>query len=110
MRFADLEQKNYLTLLKRDSAKLTGGTKRMVKEGVSNGDVRVVGSYYDWKRFGFWQTDPVVFDDDYFKQGKAKKDWSLDPDIMAEKKFIEENSLTFIKPETSNLNWTPEKK
>ncbi len=110
LRYQDLQQNNYGTLLKRDPAKLTGGAKRMVKEGVSNGDVRKVGSYYDFKRYGFWQTDPIVFTDDYFKKGLKKKTgravWD-DPVIQEEKKVIEAGSRTYLTPETTNFNWIP---
>jgi len=109
LRFKDLEQQNYLTLLDRKEKELTGGAKRMVKKAVSNGDVRKVGSYYDWKRYGFWQTDPVVFDDAYFKGKKTKTDISNDPVILEEKKVIEAGSKTYIKPDTANLNWVPKK-
>lgn len=110
MRYLDLKENNYLTLLDRDEKKLTGGAKRMVKEGISRGDIRKVGSYYDWRRYGFWQTDPVVFDDDYFRGKKKKKDWSKDPVIVEEKKEIEEGSKTYLKSETTNFNFVPKPK
>lgn len=110
LRYQDLQQQNYGALLKRDPAKLTGGAKRMVKKGISNGDVRKVGSYYDTKRYGFWQTDPIVFTDDYFKKGLKKKTgravWN-DPVIQEEKKVIEAGSRTFLTPENTNFNWIP---
>ncbi len=112
LRYKDLQEQNYGALLKRDPAKLTGGAKRMVKAGISNGDVRKVGSYYDTKRYGFWQTDPIVFTDDYFKKGLKKKTgqavWN-DPVIQEEKKVIEAGSRTYLKPETTNFNWVPKK-
>lgn len=111
-RFEDLRQRNYETLLSRNEAKLTGGAERMVKEGISNGDVRKVGSYYDTKRYGFWQTDPIVFTDEYFKKGLKTKTgrevWS-DPAVQEEKKAIEAGSRTYLKPETTNFNWVPKK-
>ncbi len=110
-RYADLLEKNYDTLLERDEAKLTGGAKRMVKEGISNGDVREVGSYYDTVRYGFWQTDPIVFDDDFFKKGLKKKTgkaiWVI-PVVQEEKKVIEAGSRTYLTPENTNFNWIPE--
>lgn len=110
LRYQDLQEQNYGTLLDRDSAKLTGGAKRMVKQGVSNGDVRKVGSYYDWNRYGFWQTDPIVFTDDYFKKGLMKKTgkaaWNS-PEVREEKKVIEAGSRTYLTPENTNFNWIP---
>lgn len=111
LRYQDLQQQNYGALLKRKGGMLTGGAKRMVKKGVSNGDVRKVGSYYDWKRYGFWQTDPIVFTDDYFKKGLKKKTgkaiWSGSV-IQEEKKVIEAGSRTYLTPETTNFNWIPQ--
>lgn len=111
LRYQDLLQNNFGDLLKRNPAKLTGGSKRMVKEGISNGDVRKVGSYYDRIRYGFWQTDSVVFTDDYFKKGLKKKTgkavWST-PVVQEEKKVIEEGSKTYLTPENTNFNWIPE--
>ena len=111
LRYQDLQEQNYGALLDRKAAMLTGGAKRMVKEGISNGDVRKVGSYYDQKRYGFWQTDPIVFSDDYFKNGQKTKTgqdaWS-DPVIQEEKKVIEAGSRTYLTPENTNFNWIPE--
>ncbi len=110
MRFMDLQQQNYETLLDRDPAKLTGGAKRMVKEGISNGDVRKVGSYYDAIRYGFWQTDPIVFTDDYFKKGLNKKtnEKAWDSKVVKEeKKVIEKGSRTYLTPGNTNFNWVP---
>ncbi|NOR11286.1 MAG: hypothetical protein GQ541_07335 [Desulfovibrionaceae bacterium] len=110
MRYQDLQEKNYGALLSRDTANLPGGAKRMVKEGISNGDVRKVGSYYDQTRYGFWQTDPVVFSDDYFKKGlkkKTGKDVWNEPVVREEKKVIEAGSRTYLTPENTNFNWIP---
>jgi hypothetical protein len=111
LRYQDLQEQYYGALLDRKAEMLTGGAKRMVKEGISNGDVRKVGSYYDQKRYGFWQTDPIVFTDDYFKNGQTTKTgqdaWS-DPVIQEEKKVIEAGSRTYLTPENTNFNWIPE--
>lgn len=110
LRYKDLQEQNFATLLDRDAAKLTGGAKRMVKEGVSNGDVRKVGTYYDANRYGFWQTDPIVFTDEYFKAGLKKKTgrdaWNS-PEVQEEKKVIEDGSRTYLTPENTNFNWVP---
>ncbi|MEN8200379.1 MAG: hypothetical protein ABFR63_09950, partial [Thermodesulfobacteriota bacterium] len=111
LRYQDLQNKNYGTLLDRQEAALTGGAKRMVKEGISNGDVRKVGSYYDAVRYGFWQTDPIVFTDDYFKKGLKTKTgqavWT-EAVVQEEKKVIEAGSRTYLTPENTNFNWIPE--
>lgn len=111
LRYQDLQNQNFGTLLDRKEAALTGGAKRMVKEGISNGDVRKVGSYYDAVRYGFWQTDPVVFTDDYFKKGQTKKTgqavWT-ESVVQEEKKIIEDGSRTYLTPENTNFNWIPE--
>lgn len=107
-----LQDRNFGTLLERKEENLTGGAKRMVKEGISLGDVRQVGSYYDTKRYGFWQTDPAVFSRDYVSKGQKRKTgrelWN-DPVIQEEKKHIEEGSRTYLKDETTNFNWVPKK-
>lgn len=111
MRYQALQAGNWGTLLQRKEASLTGGAKRMVKEGISNGDVRLVGSYYDTVRYGFWQTDPIVFTDDYFKKGQSKmtgrKVWEKDV-VKEEKKVIEAGSRTYLTDENTNFNWIPE--
>jgi len=110
-RYQDLQDQNFGTLLDRKEAALTGGAKRMVKEGISNGDVRKVGSYYDFNRYGFWQTDPIVFTDDYFKKGQKTKTGRAIWDsavIQEEKKVIEDGSRTYLTPENTNFNWIPE--
>ncbi|MBI4848222.1 MAG: hypothetical protein HY808_06535 [Nitrospirae bacterium] len=107
-RYLDLAGRNYLTI--QDRKGLTGGLKREVMPEVSLGDVREVGSYYDWKRYGFWQTDPAVFKDEYFMSADPKKmktDLSKDPNIAQEKKGIETQSLTF--GEEINPDWRPRK-
>ena len=104
-RYMDLVQQNYLSL--KDRKNLTGGANREIIPGTSNGDVREVGSYYDWKRYGFWQTDPAVFDDDYFTGKRKKSDFSNDPDILNEKKEIEKRSLTSTDGSGVNLDWRP---
>ncbi|HIP39873.1 MAG TPA: hypothetical protein EYG88_10930 [Desulfocapsa sulfexigens] len=110
LRYQDLQNRNFGTLLDRKAENLTGGAKRMVKKGISNGDVRKVGSYYDAVRYGFWQTDPIVFTDDYFKKGLKTKTgqavWKS-PVIQKEKKVIEAGSRTYLTPETTNFNWIP---
>ena len=111
MRYQDLQMQNYGALLDRKEANLPGGAKRMVKEGISNGDVRKVGSYYDHVRYGFWQTDPIVFTEEYFKKGQKKKTgqamWT-EPVVQEEKKVIEAGSRTYLTPENTNFNWIPE--
>ncbi len=111
LRYQDLQMANYGTLLNRKEASLTGGAKRMVKKGISNGDVRKVGSYYDQVRYGFWQTDPIVFTEDYFKNGTKKKTgqaiWK-EAVVQEEKKVIEAGSRTYLTPENTNFNWIPE--
>jgi len=107
-RYLDLAQNNYLTI--KDRGNLTGGLKREVLPGISLGDVREVGSYYDWKRYGFWQTDPAVFKDEYFTSPDPKKmktNFSKDSAVMNEQKGIEAGSLTFM--EEMNLDWRPKR-
>lgn len=107
LRYMDLASQNYLTL--KDRKNLTGGAVREVIPGTSYGDVREVGSYYDWKRAGFWQTDPAIFDDDFFTGKRKKTDLSGDPAIEAEKKAIAAGSLTPLDGPGVNLNWVPKK-
>ncbi len=107
-RYLDLVENNYLTI--KDRKNLTGGAKRAVIPRNSMGDVREVGSYYDWRRYGFWQTDPVVFADEFFTAPdpeKLKTDFSKDPAIIKEQKEIEERSLTF--GDEINRDWRPKK-
>ncbi len=108
--YLSLQEQNFGALMQREPAKLTGGAKRMVKEGISNGDVRKVGSYYDTVRYGFWQTDPIVFTDDYFKKGLKTKTgravWSI-PVVAEEKKVIEAGSKTYLTDKNTNFNWIP---
>ncbi len=109
MRYIDLTENNYLTI--KDRINLTGGLERPVIPEVSNGDVRVVGSYFDWKRYGFWQTDPAVFKDEFFTSDdpqKMKADLSKDADIKKEEKEIEHISGTVI-DKNANTNWVPKK-
>lgn len=106
-RYMDLAAQNFLSIKER--ANLTGGAKREVIPGTSGGDVRNVGSYYDWRRAGFWQTDPAVFDDGYFSGKVKKSDFSNDSDIKNEKKEIEKGSLTSLDDSGVNLDWRPKK-
>ncbi|MEN8191009.1 MAG: hypothetical protein ABFS19_14275 [Thermodesulfobacteriota bacterium] len=111
MRYMDLQKGNFGSLMDRKPAQLQGGAKRMVKKGISNGDVREVGSYYDQIRYGFWQTDPIVFTDDYFKKGlKAKTGKAVwgEAVVKEEQKVIEAGSRTYLTPENTNFNWIPE--
>lgn len=110
-RYKDLEENNYLTILERKDTDMTGGAKRPVIPGTSYGDVREVGSYYDWKRSGFWQTDPAVFKEEYFTSPdpqKMKYDLSKDPTVLKDKKNVKEASGTDLDQDV-NLNWVPKK-
>jgi hypothetical protein len=110
-RYKDLEENNYLVLLERNDTDLKGGTTRPAIPGTSFGDVREVGSYYDWKRSGFWQTDPAVFKDEYFKSPDSKKmkyDLSKDPTVLKDKENLKKVSGTDLDKDV-NLNWVPTK-
>ncbi|MDI6744101.1 MAG: hypothetical protein QMD07_01875 [Thermodesulfovibrionales bacterium] len=109
-RYMDLEQNGYTALIDRKDKDLTGGVKRPVVSGTSLGDVREVGSYYDWKRGGFWQTDPAVFKDEYYTSPNPesmKYDLSKDPNTKKDEEEVKKASGTDITK--ANRNWVPKK-
>jgi hypothetical protein len=109
-RYLDLAENNWLSIMDRDPKKLTGGENRLVIPNNNPGDVRKVGSYYDWKRYGFWQTDPAVFKDEFFTAADPKSlmtDFSSDPVILKEQAEIEKGSQT-LRSEI-NTDWRPKR-